>query len=91
MALHRTYRLKCNTCGAVHGNTAEIGYSTPRRARAAAKHDGWAHRVLEVPSGSWYRFEGRDFERTDTHYHDYCPACIDAQDKEADSGLLAID
>jgi hypothetical protein len=51
VTLERTYRLQCDGCRAVYDREHE-GYSTPRRARAAAHRDGWQR---YQKSWTWYQ------------------------------------
>ncbi len=76
MSLERTYRLVCDTCATVHGNRDEPGYSTPRRARAAAKGDGWSRRTVVVGQ-RYYWYDGVQEFYDDKRGQDFCEACTE--------------
>lgn len=77
MSLERTYKLVCDGCGTTHALYDAGGYSTPRRARAAAKADGW-QRIKVVTGRSSYPDSD---EPSGVHWYDviagrdFCPAC----------------
>jgi hypothetical protein len=80
MGLERVYFLKCDGCGAVH----KTACPSPRRARAAAKRDGWQRRKVVV-GRSYYP----DSDEPDgKHYYDviagrdFCPTCLDKMEVE---------
>ncbi len=75
MGLKRTYALLCNACGA---KTAS-GYSTPRRARAAAKAVGWSRRTVVVQNVGYYWGKGGiKIYYDDKRGQDFCPRCTEA-------------
>lgn len=51
MGLRRRYLLICDECGVRHKTSAMLWYDTPRRARAAAKRDGW---IRHQKSWDWW-------------------------------------
>lgn len=91
MAFERTYKMVCDACGKVHNEKLFGGYSTPRRARAAAKHDGWQRcRVVvgQYEGDEWGEDSMGRYGRTgrkkmyDEHAgRDFCPQCLDAMDE----------
>lgn len=88
MSLSRTYLLRCDSCSAIH-NAGKTGYTTPRRARAAARHDGWQRRTVVVGKSSYpdyeedafgqYRYIGQK-EYDVRAGRDYCENCLDAME-----------
>lgn len=78
MGLSRTYQLTCDRCGLVHVTAC----ASPRRARAVAKHDGWARRKVPYLD-RW--FDGvRQREGVNYVGRDFCPECLDAMDSESE-------
>lgn len=87
MSFERAYNLKCDNCAKVHITTCP----TPRRARAAAKRDGWQRRQVVVgthlipdykldPYRGGYVLTGHT-EFDTTAGRDFCPACLDKMDE----------
>lgn len=90
MGLKRFYQITCDQCGEVH-----VSYlsDTPRRARAAAKRDGWARRKVVVGRElivNWnqvllaqniYQSDGTSEWGDDIlRGRDFCPKCVEAMD-----------
>ena len=88
MSVVRTgYQRKCDGCGAVH----EVVCSSPRRAMAAAKRDGWRRLevvvgqreedeyiwVLNAPEGEHYRRTGKRKLYDIRKWQDLCGSCLD--------------
>lgn len=89
MSLSRTYEIKCDGCAKVH-MANQFGYSTPRRARAAARHDGWQRRTVVVrqtendewgtDADGWYRRTGRTKMYEERAARDFCEDCAQSLD-----------
>lgn len=89
MSLSRTYLLRCDSCHKVH-NAGKTGYSTPRRARSAAKHDGWQRRTVVVgryegaeckeDSDGKLRLTGKIVMYEVRAGRDFCEQCLDAME-----------
>lgn len=88
MSVVRTgYQRKCDGCKAIHHAVC----SSPRRAMAAAKRDGWQRRevvvgqyegdereLIRFPSGEQHYVKtGRRKMYDERAWRDLCPVCLD--------------
>lgn len=71
MSFQHVTRLRCDSCGKVHGEYP--GFATTRLARQAAKADGWKRVKHYRPIKS---ILGTKFNARRTFYQDHCPACL---------------